>query len=51
MRTRRTGPSAALPASVKITVTQADKANTFGLRNGGWWGVLVRPNTTYTGSV
>jgi alpha-N-arabinofuranosidase len=46
-----TGPSAALPASMKITVEQADKANAFGLRNGGWWGVLVKPETTYTGSV
>src|ERR1017187_7858257 len=41
-----TGPSAALPASMKITVEQADKANAFGLRNGGWWGVLVKPETT-----
>src|ERR1039458_9119235 len=46
-----TGPSAALPASMKITVQQADKANAFGMRNGGWWGVLVKPETTYTGSV
>lgn len=46
-----TGPSAALTASEKITVTQADAANTFGLRNRGWWGVPVRPNSTYTGSV
>jgi alpha-N-arabinofuranosidase len=36
---------------MKITVEQADKANAFGLRNGGWWGVLVKPETTYTGSV
>jgi alpha-L-arabinofuranosidase len=48
---KTTGPSAALPASEKITLTQADPANAFGLRNGGWWGVLVQPNTTYTGSV
>jgi len=46
-----TGPSGALTASEKITVTQADAANTFGLRNRGWWGVPVRPNSTYTGSV
>ena len=50
-RDTSTGPSAALPASMKITVEQADKANAFGLRNGGWWGVPVRPKTTYTGSV
>src|ERR1035437_922376 len=48
---RTTGPSAALPASEKITVEQADAGNTFGLRNRGWWGVPVRPNTTYSGSV
>jgi alpha-N-arabinofuranosidase len=46
-----TGPSAALPASEKITVDRADAADTFGLRNHGWWGVPVRPNTTYTGEV
>jgi alpha-L-arabinofuranosidase len=46
-----TGPSAALPASGKMIVEQADAANTFGVRNRGWWGVPVRPNTTYTGEV
>jgi len=46
-----TGPSAALPASLKVTVDQADAADTYGIRNRGWWGVPVRPNTTYTGSV
>ena len=45
------GPSAALPNSEKITVEQADAANAFGLKNHGWWGVPVRPNTAYTGSV
>jgi alpha-N-arabinofuranosidase len=48
---RDAGPSAALSASEKITVQAANKANTFGVRNGGWWGVPVRPNTTYTASV
>lgn len=48
---KTTGPSAALPASQKITVERADPANTYGLRNRGWWGVPLRPNTTYTGSV
>jgi alpha-N-arabinofuranosidase len=46
-----TGPSAALPASEKITVERADAADRYGLRNRGWWGVPVRPNTTYTGEV
>ncbi len=48
---KATGPSAALPASEKLAVEKADSANAFGLRNGGWWGVLVKPDTTYTGSV
>src|SRR5208283_1740138 len=48
---RTTGPSTALPASLKIAVEQADAKDAYGLRNGGWWGVPVRGNTTYTGSV
>jgi alpha-N-arabinofuranosidase len=48
---KSTGPSAALPASMKVTVARADSANPWGLRNGGWWGVPVRANTLYTGSV
>jgi len=48
---RTTGPSAALPSSLKIAVEQADAKDAYGLRNGGWWGVPVRGNTTYTGSV
>ncbi len=50
-RDTTTGPSAALPASLKITVEQADAKDAYGLRNGGWWGVPVRGNSTYTGSV
>jgi alpha-N-arabinofuranosidase len=48
---RSTGPSAALTASLKVTVEQADTTNAYALRNRGWWGVPVLPNTTYTGSV
>jgi alpha-N-arabinofuranosidase len=48
---KTTGPSAAIPTSLKITVEQADAINAFALRNGGWWGVPVRANSTYTGSV
>jgi alpha-N-arabinofuranosidase len=48
---KATGPSAALPSSLKMTVTQADKANLLGISNDGWWGIPVRPNTTYTGSL
>ncbi len=46
-----TGPSAALNASLKMTVTRADAVNTYGLRNRGWWGVPLRANMPYTGSV
>jgi alpha-N-arabinofuranosidase len=48
---KKTGPSVALPTSLKVTVEQADAKDAYGLRNGGWWGVPVRANTTYTGSV
>jgi alpha-N-arabinofuranosidase len=48
---RTTGPSTALPASLKIAVEQADAKDAYGLRNGGWWGVPVRGNSTYTASV
>jgi len=51
VRDMSTGPSAALPASEKMTVTQADAANAYGLRNRGWWGVPLRANTLYAGSV
>jgi alpha-N-arabinofuranosidase len=50
-RDATTGPSAALPGSLKITVEQADAKDAYGLRNGGWWGVPVRGNTTYVASV
>jgi len=50
-RDTTTGPSTALPASLKITVEQADAKDAYGLRNGGWWGVPVRGNTTYVASV
>jgi alpha-N-arabinofuranosidase len=48
---KTTGPSAALPTSLKVTVTQADTANPLGLRNEGWWGIAVRPNETFHGSL
>ncbi len=47
---KTTGPSAALPTSLQVTVTQADAANPLGLRNEGWWGIPVRPNETFHGS-
>jgi alpha-L-arabinofuranosidase len=46
-----TGPSAALPSSMKVTVARADGADKLGVTNDGWWGMAVRPDTTYQGSL
>ena len=48
---KETGPSAALPQSLKLEVTQADTQNRAGVLNQGYWGIAVRPNTTYNGSL
>jgi alpha-N-arabinofuranosidase len=45
-----TGPSTALTRSIKVTVTAATDATSAGIQNDGYWGMAVRPNTTYTGS-
>lgn len=45
-----TGPSAALPRSMKVSVTAAGPASPGGVENDGYWGIPVRPNTTYSGS-
>jgi alpha-N-arabinofuranosidase len=45
-----TGPSAALPRSLKVSVTAATEAASAGVQNDGYWGIPVRPQTTYTGS-
>jgi alpha-N-arabinofuranosidase len=45
------GPSAALPHSLALSVKQADPANQAGVRNEGYWGMALRPNTTYKGSL
>jgi alpha-N-arabinofuranosidase len=45
-----TGPSAALPRSLKVSVTAASEAAPAGVQNDGFWGIPVRPQTTYTGS-
>jgi alpha-N-arabinofuranosidase len=44
------GPSAALPRSLKVSVTAATEAAPAGVQNDGFWGIPVRPRTTYTGS-
>src|SRR6185437_4002677 len=48
---KSTGPSTALPESLKLEVTQADTQNQGGVLNEGYWGIAVRPNTTYSGSL
>ncbi|MGD0903352.1 MAG: alpha-N-arabinofuranosidase, partial [Terracidiphilus sp.] len=45
-----TGPSAALPRSLKVSVTSATAAAPAGIQNDGYWGIAVRPRTTYSGS-
>ena len=45
-----TGPSEALPRSIKVSVTAASEAAPAGVQNDGFWGIAVRPQTTYTGS-
>jgi alpha-N-arabinofuranosidase len=48
---QKTGPSAALPSSLKVEVKQADAASPAGVSNDGWWGFALKPNTTYKGSL
>jgi alpha-N-arabinofuranosidase len=45
------GPSAALPSSAKLEVARADAKSPAGLLNEGYWGMAVRPNTRYAGSL
>jgi alpha-L-arabinofuranosidase len=45
------GPSAALQHSLLIDVKQADSTSPAGVRNEGYWGMALRPNTTYKGSL
>lgn len=44
------GPSAALPRSLRVTVTKASATSPGGVENGGYWGIPVRPHTVYTGT-
>ncbi len=44
------GPSAALPRSLKVSVTSATEAAPAGVQNDGFWGIPVRPWTIYRGS-
>jgi alpha-N-arabinofuranosidase len=45
------GPSAALEHSLAIDVKSANAADRAGVRNEGYWGMALRPNTTYKGSL
>ena len=45
-----TGPSAALPKSLKIEIEQADARNQAGVLNVGWWGMALHHDTEYKGS-
>ena len=47
---KTTGPSQALSNSVRLDVTQADPANQAGMLNEGYWGMALKPHTTYKGS-
>ena len=47
---RTTGPSTALPTSLKVSVTEASPGSEAGLSNTGYWGVPVKPHTAYHGS-
>lgn len=46
-----TGPSAALQHSLRLEVQKADAEHQAGVRNEGYWGMAVRPNTSYKGSL
>ena len=44
------GPSAALPSSLQLTVRSASAKEQAAIENEGYWGIPVRPGTTYHGS-
>ena len=46
----QTGPSTALPRSLKVAVAAASEAAPAGVQNDGYWGYPVRPETVYSGS-
>ena len=45
---RTTGPSAALPLSLQLTVKSASDHNQAGISNLGYWGFPVRPKPPTT---
>ncbi len=48
---KTTGPSAALPNSLRLTATTASQAQPVGVRNNGFWGYPLRPETAYSASL
>lgn len=44
---RADGPSKALPTSLKLVVTEASAGNEAGVTNAGYWGIPLKPRTTY----
>ena len=48
---RTTGPSTALPNSLHLAIDSASPKSPAGLLNDGFWGIPVRPNTTYHGAI
>lgn len=45
------GPSAALAGSMLFDITAADPTNIAGVRNEGYWGMALKPDTSYKGSL
>jgi alpha-N-arabinofuranosidase len=45
-----TGPSAALPLSLKLEVTDAGAGSSAGMQNEGYWGIPLRPGIAYHAS-
>jgi len=50
VRDPATGPSTALPTSLKVEISQAEAQSPAGILNTGWWGMALRPGTAYHGS-
>jgi alpha-N-arabinofuranosidase len=44
---KSTGPSTAIPRSLKVTIQTADPKDQAGVANTGYWGMAVRSNETY----
>ena len=47
---KTTGPSSALPISLELDVKKADAQDQTGILNDGYWGMALKPDTTYRGS-